>query len=398
MVRYIRRHAQAIGAIFFLTLVCAGSTYLYVRSGPIRDARTLTQGVRSFGELSERLQHIATAKGALYAFEILRLATFPPHTDLHLLAHVVGDALYLERGIAGIELCTDEFRNACSHTMVIGAFDEFGEAALAQIAEACSRAPGGAGAYTMCFHGLGHGIFAYYGYSLPETIAICKKTATERHGGREYSECFGGAVMELMGGGGHDRDTWHLSRMKYLSATDPLAPCNTALIPDELKGMCYQYLTPHLFAFAGADLAYPQPVHFKKAFEYCARIPDARAADRSICYEGIGKEFIGLAVRRDIRTLDNPPIEALRLVKQWCEIAPPGEAQKACTQSVVSNLYWGGERGVEPALAFCSLEEGEDRQRCLSYVYEETEKYAAPADTAHVCQLLTQMNAPCGKQ
>lgn len=385
-----------MAAAFALLCILAAAAYLYFKSGPAREAQTLTIGVRSFSELSQRLQNIAVDKGALYAFDVLRLADVPPNTDLHLLGHVVGDELYKQQGIAGIEQCTDEFRNACSHTIVIGAFDEFGEAALSQIADACKRAPGGSGAYTMCFHGLGHGIFAYYGYSLPEVIRVCKKTATEAYGGREYHECFGGAIMELMGGGGHDRDQWLKRRMEYLSADDPLAPCNTALVPKGLKGMCYQYLTPNLFVSAGASLAQPKPIHFARAFEYCARLTDEYAEDRRICYEGIGKEFIGLAVARDIRVLDNPPEESLALIHDWCKLAPPGEGQTACEHSVVANLYWGGERGIGPAVAFCSLyPDGQKRDSCLSVMREETEKYAVSADTEEICKLLIDTDFSC---
>jgi hypothetical protein len=286
---------------------------------------------------------------------VLAQAPLPPGTDLHLLGHTIGDELYKQQGIDGIKACTNDFRNACSHTIVIGAYSEFGEDALPKIQDACRQAPGGSGAYTMCFHGLGHGVFAYYGYAIPETVAACKKTGTEAYHNEEYGQCVGGMIMELVGGGGHDPERWQEMRAKYLSAARPLSPCDTSLIPEEVKTFCYQYITPNLFTAAGADLARPQPAHFRKAFELCDVIPKDNVRDRTACFTGVGKEFPTLAVGQDIRLLASPPERALMTMRDWCALAPHEEAHDHCIRSIVSSLYWGGERGTAPAQSFCSL-------------------------------------------
>ncbi len=170
------------------------------RAASYSEATAIGVGVEDFTQLSDRFQNLAKEKGALYAYEVLRRAVLPPGTYVHLLGHTVGDELYKQKGVSGIADCTQEFRNACSHTIVIGALNEFGsEKALSLIHEACKKAPGGSGAYTMCHHGLGHGVFAYYGYDLTKTDAFCKKTGTAAYHNREYVECMGGAIMELMG-------------------------------------------------------------------------------------------------------------------------------------------------------------------------------------------------------
>src|SRR5690606_38758677 len=125
------------------------------------EAASIAQGARSFEDLAQRFEALAQEKGAAHAFEVLRRAEIPPNTDLHLMGHRVGDILYQQEGIGGIKYCTQDFRNACSHSIVVGALTEFGESALPQIREACLDAPGGPGAYTMCYHGLGHGVFAF---------------------------------------------------------------------------------------------------------------------------------------------------------------------------------------------------------------------------------------------
>jgi hypothetical protein len=187
--------------------------------------------------------------------------------------------------------CTPEFRNACSHSVVIGALDEYGHSSstMQLIDEACRKAPGGSGAYTMCYHGLGHGIFAYFDYSLPETVDLCRTTGTLEYGYRQYVECVGGAVMELMGGGGgHDPASWTRARATYLT-DDPLSPCLDDLIPEEAKDVCLSYLTPRLWELAGISLGLPEPDLFGRAFSFCERIPGTKGELRDSCFGGFGK-------------------------------------------------------------------------------------------------------------
>ena len=362
-----------------LAVLCVGIlAFILVsyNSAPYREANTIASGAETFSQLSDRFQSLAQEKSALYAYEVLRRATLPPGTDVHLLAHTVGDELYKQKGVSGIADCTQEFRNACSHTIVIGALNEFGsEKALGLIRDACEKAPGGSGAYTMCHHGLGHGVFAYYGYDFTKTDAFCKKTGTAGYRNREYIECMGGAVMELMGGGGHDKIAWLGSREKYLDPKDPLAPCSTHVIPGEAKGMCYMYLTPHLFEASGGNLANPKPRDFAAAFRFCDRISKSTYDLREACFSGIGKEFPVLALSRDIRSVEVADDNALRQMRDWCALAPHDEAYENCTRSIVSSLYWGGENNPRTVITFCEFAEGTDRDRCFGGIFEEAQRY-----------------------
>lgn len=203
-IHFLRNRSALIG-VAVLTAVLAIGLLLTLDRQAYKEAGEIGKNVESFNALEKRFQNLAKEKGAKYAFEVLRRAELPPQTDLHLLGHYVGDELYKQEGVDGIRLCTQDFRNACSHSIVIGTLSEFGEGALPRIRDACKEAPGGSGAYTMCFHGLGHGVLAGYGYELEKTVAFCKKTGTEEYNYREYIECFGGAIMELMGGVGTTR-------------------------------------------------------------------------------------------------------------------------------------------------------------------------------------------------
>ena len=348
------------------------------KPAPYTEAGSITSGVKGFVQLSEKFQFLAQEKSAVYAYEVLRRAVLPPGTDVHLLAHTVGDELYKQKGVSGIADCTQEFRNACSHTIVIGALNEFGsEKALSLIHDACQKAPGGSGAYTMCHHGLGHGVFAFYGYDFSKTVAFCKKTGTAAYRNREYVECVGGALMELMGGGGHDKVAWLASREKYLDPKDPLAPCSTHVIPGEAKGMCYMYLTPHLFEASGGNLANPRPRDFATAFTFCDRISKSTSGLREACFSGIGKEFPVLALSRDIRSLDMADDKALGQMREWCALAPHEEAYRDCARSIVSSLYWGGESDPHTVIRFCDLAGGDDRSHCFAGIFEEAKQYSS---------------------
>ncbi len=385
-----RRKVFVIAGISIaIILASIFSLVLVDKTGGYEEVGVIGKGVQSFQELSDRFKVLANDKGGAYAYGVLRLAELPPNTDLHLLGHTIGEELYKQNGPDGIADCTPEFRNACSHAIVIGTLNEYGGTkALSLIEDACSRAPGGSGAYTMCYHGLGHGVFAYFGYDLKKTTDFCKKTGTVARNNREYQECVGGSIMELMGGGGHDHELWLEARDKYYDSKDPLAPCSSSVIPEDAKGMCYVYISPHLFEVAGADLALPQPPQFSKAFEYCDGISKKSPQLRQACFGGIGKEFPVLAMMRDIRNVADATDEQISLMHTWCALAPHQEAHDACAQSILASLFWGGENNPKAAVRFCSLADIEERQACFHALFLEAGQYVSleSVEGASLCE------------
>lgn len=375
------RQAFLLGVKYGSGLVAAAFLILlgtYVALGaPVAygEGQTIGSGVTSFEQLSKRFTDLARAKGGAYAFEVLKKADLPPDTDLHLLGHAVGDVLYEQKGVGGIAYCTQDFRNACSHSIVINAFLEYGgEGALPYIHEACLHAPGGSGAYTMCYHGLGHGVFAYYQYSLPEAIAMCKKTGTAEHHDQEYVECVGGVIMELMGGGGHDTKDWELAQTKYLKPDDPLAPCDQGVVPAEVQTICLTYLTPHIWQAAGIELSAPDPMLFAKAFSYCDALKEPELRDA--CFGGFGKEFVPLAGARDIRNVDKLSDFSYSLAGSWCGFASDQEGTYACLHQAVASIFWGGENDPDGAIRFCSdVGDSAGRRSCFESLSMEVNRY-----------------------
>ena len=378
-----------MGALLIVALAVAGRPSLWSAS----EVDSIGRGNPSFQELSDRFTKLAQQKGAVYAFGVLKKAAVPPGIDMHLLGHVVGDILYKQEGINGVKECTQDFRNACSHSIVIGVLNEFatGDATIAKIRAACKLAPGGSGAYTMCFHGLGHGVFAYFGYDLPKAVAFCKRLGTAAYGNEEYTQCVGGMIMELVDGGGHDHDAWVSANETYLDPRDPLAPCDRSLIPYDAKSFCYMYLTPHLFAAAGADLAHPDPVTFPKAFSYCSAIADTRLRDA--CSGSFGKEFIPLAAARDIRSIDQMSDTEYLEAIEWCSMAPKTEGQNSCVAQALASVFWGGENDPNASFRFCSLVSDSSAQTtCYTNLGENIASYTSGSARSTLCAQLPTRN------
>jgi hypothetical protein len=303
----------------------------------------------SFNELSEFFGDVSREKGAVYGFELLRRAPLPPNIDVHLLGHIIGDILYEQKGPEAITLCTPEFRNACSHTIVVGTLLENGPSSLSKIADICRQAPGGSGAYGMCFHGLGHGVLAYNEYDISKAVAMCATLKDRR--GPEYVECVGGMIMEMIAGV-HDREAWQAQTKTFYKDSDPLYPCSGSVIPEDVKNMCYTYLTPHFFEVAGADLGMPQPEHFKKAFTYCEPL---KGENRRSCFGGFGKEFVVLAQNRDIRAVGMMGERELGKILEWCDLAKPKDGKDNCVIHGLRSLFWGGENDPTASVKYCAL-------------------------------------------
>lgn len=309
-----------------------------------------------FNELKEYFENLANKKGAVYAYDVLKVSPLPPNIDLHLLGHVIGDILYQQQGVNGMKYCTQDFRNACSHTVAVGLFLDEGDAALAKIAKACEKAPGGKGAYTMCYHGLGHGVLAYTNYNLVDAVALCKKAGTPERNNREYAECVGGIIMEQISGGDHDKQTWEKQRQINLKTENPLYPCNSRIIEGkQAKAYCYLYLTPHIFNSSGLVVSgRPGEETIARAFTVCNKIEQNDGYSRESCYGGFGKEFAVLAKDRDIRKMDQLSGQEIAQIYSWCGLADNIKGQQYCIKYAMNSIYWGGENSRNGAVAFCN--------------------------------------------
>lgn len=374
--------ALFIGLLFSYLVATGGITFNFLKGDTqtelseaafAKDIEALQNVEPGFAEIREFFVTLADEKGGVYAFEVLKRAPLPPNIDLHLLGHAVGDELYKQEGLDGMQHCTHELRNACSHSIVIGALLAEGLSVFDRVNEVCKKAPGGLGAYTMCFHGFGHGVLAYTEYEVPDAVELCKRVGTEEYHQEEYHQCIGGIVME-MHQGVHDPQLWEEKKEKYLSADDPLRLCQEAYMPEGAKVLCYSYITPYIFDAAGAVNGNPSPDIYPEAFAYCDEIEDD--LHRKTCYAGFGKEFIVLAQDRDIREIEDMPDENMERAASWCLLAQRQEAQEACLVEILNSLYWGGENDADVSIRYCSLLDSDaTKEACFEHLFEITSYY-----------------------
>ena len=354
------------------------------------DLQALKSVEENFASIRAFFVDLAKEKGGAYSFEILKRAILPPNMDLHLLGHAVGDELYKQENLEGMQYCTHDFRNACSHSIVVGALLADGLAVFDKVNEVCKKAPGGPGAYTMCFHGFGHGVLAYTEYEVPDAVELCKKVGTAQFFNEEAHQCMGGIVME-MHQGIHDPEIWAQKRDKYLTPGDPLRLCRE-YVPDEAKVLCYSYITPYIFDAAGAVNGNPVPEIYPKSFTFCDAVEND--THREACYAGLGKEFIVLAQDRDIRRMEDTPDDKLQLASSWCMLAHKEEAKVACLIEILDSLYWGGENDPEVSIRYCSLLEDGVEQKCFDHLFEITTYYRPdPGERKAICEAVPEVYA-----
>lgn len=138
--------------------------------------------------------------------------------------------------------------------------------------------------------------------------------------------------------------------------------------------MCYTYITPNLFVQAGADLGNPSPSVFPKAFSYCKGVQDSEQNLRT-CYGGLGKEFVVLANRRDIRNIDKMNDSQLKTVYKWCNMAGVQNGVEACVLSALQSLFWGGENDPDASIRFCNLVGDEYKGACFNSLISTAHLY-----------------------
>lgn len=333
---------------------------------------------KTFPEMAEYFQNLAREKGGVHAFDVMVASTLPPNIDTHLLGHVVGDMLYEQEGIDGMSMCTHDFRNACSHSIVIGALLEHGISVFDEINEVCANAPGDSGlSYNMCFHGFGHGVLSYTDYDLEAAVELCERTGTPEHHYYEFNECVGGVIMEIHDGI-HDRQAWERNALQFIDYEEPANLCEHDFIPNSVKDICYVYLTPFIFDLYAAG-EFPTDKHITQSFEYCGTIEDQ--SHRRSCYGGIGKELPGLSQGRDVSMIQNMTQSELKAVHDRCALAFDREGYEVCNQYVLSSLYWGGESHFSFPASYCELvPDGDSRAECFTSLHRAVGYYLNPED------------------
>jgi hypothetical protein len=360
-----------------------------VLAADVEKVQTLVAKQASYNEFDTLFRDIASSESGVYAYAVLKHSMLPVGIDAHALGHGIGEIMYPQEGIAGMSLCTHDFGNACSHTMVIGALMEHGTGALPDIQTACHDAPGGAASYVECFHGLGHGMLAFNGYSIERSVDMCEKVGSAQFDHRDSLECFGGALMELMSGGGHDQDIWAAKRAYYLQSDNPFGLCQQDYLSLEYQAMCYKYLTPFAYESFGTNAANPSEEAILGVFRECAKLPTDQTTLRRACFGGQGKEFVETALGRHHTGSITPTSKQLEKMQYWCSLSEFDDGYRYCAESVIASLYSGGEHSYLAPLQYCSMLPAIDRSMCYARITTEVSHAVTDAQSRqHYCSLL----------
>ncbi len=315
----------------------------------------------SFPELSLYLGNVADTRGAVVALNVLIYGVLPSSIDTHLMGHFVARKLYKEQGIEGLTHCTSDLGYACAHALVVESLFERGVDVFSDINNICANVQGDGG-YMMCFHGFGHGVLAYTEFKLKEAIELCEFVGTEAYDNQEIDECLGGVIMEMRDGM-HDPTLWEQNGKKYLDATDPLALCSSAYLPEKYRYMCYIYITPFIFDSIGAaDL--PTLEEYEKAIATCDTIQEPEF--RNACFGGFGKEFVSFRYGRDVRQIANATYDDLEYMKDACYFAKVADGIQSCITNTIYSLYRTGQYHYSIAGNFCTHVEEEQKQGCIN--------------------------------
>lgn len=159
--------------------------------------RTQNDDVASFRTLDteaaeKEIHNIATEKGALYAWDFLKVAyaeekgTERVQGDPHALSHIAGKDIYAQLGSQGITVCGDLFTYGCLHGLLEEFLTRKGKSASAEIETTCANSPSPGD----CMHGVGHGFHEMEGYNLAKALHAC--TASFKS---DPDYCWEGAFM-----------------------------------------------------------------------------------------------------------------------------------------------------------------------------------------------------------
>ena len=194
-------------------------------------------GVDSVALLADlySLELFVSLYGPDAAVHALREATELTGIRCHDMAHHVGRVSYQLFGAAAFVITPHECDSGAIHGVLEALFAERGTALLeADIRAVCS----GMNRYRAddCYHGVGHGIMAWSGYELHESLGICDVLEE-----RDREPCYAGVFMEN-GVAGITGMADH--RSEFVSSSDPHYPCN--VVDERYVRACYDWQPSNL--------------------------------------------------------------------------------------------------------------------------------------------------------
>jgi hypothetical protein len=222
----------------------------------------------------------------------------------HTLAHAFGGALYEELGPAGFNYCKSDFSGGCYHEVIGRSMAEFGASETETFAKLCEEDATTTGTGHIdsieCFHALGHGILASYGYALPDlkkSLSLCDSITVSSASKASDLNCRIGAFMEynireILSGdtGSHFNPRPYSDDIKFKLCSEV----------DPTYGETCMFQLPYWWSVA-SNIKDPG-ARFQQFGEYCRSVDDNTLRER--CFEGIGYDAPWLANFNETATID----------------------------------------------------------------------------------------------
>ncbi len=281
-------------------------------------------------------------------FSSVLVKNVPDAQVQHFISHLFGNALYKQEGMSAIGVCDDQFTWGCFHEFVGQAFAEHGISAALTLNERCAD-QGVGDNFIICQHGIGHGLAAYFGYTVGDLV----KALDECHK-LPYvpvlEGCYTGACMEY-----NERSMLGVdARVRpQTNREDFYSPCNQ--IPDTYQPACYfrqaRWWVPAVFTYRNTVQIYP------RMGELChgAGKPEWTRT----CIEGVGAAASGPA-------FEDPTVAA-----ELCgAVSTLLSEQLLCQSFAAYGIYISGE--TARALESCSNLTGDSKIYCDQYASGKT--------------------------
>lgn len=345
-----------IGILVFIVILAVIFSRTY-QSISLADRVALESAV-SHPDMVAKVRILAKKKGARAVYDLLRKIHVPNVVNKHSLGHVVGDILYQQERLGGLTACVLEYRNACVHAVVAQALIAGGDRVISDLASVCRRQEVTPIDMPSCFHGIGHGLMAYTGYSMATSLDFCQQFNPGSQDALEFRECLGGVFMEFVIDDSHDRTMQTRAQEKYLALTDTLYPCANSMSTLEEKKACYHYLPPFLIMKASGTVGSLRfdPQILSLALGFCNTVADE--SDRKSCFGGFGTQFLLSGVNEDMKIISNVEEERFRRVIEQCRLAPTVFGSRACIGGAVESILWGAGKvapAEDAAVGMCQL-------------------------------------------
>lgn len=251
-------------ALIVGALACAGVWYAY--------AQRASNAAWSYAKEKEDVESLFSGKNPREAFAAFKkMNERASQATQHINAHVFGEVLYEKEGVGALTACGSDFGFGCFHSFIGQAIAEGGTAIVPRLDAACvAIGPMALG----CFHGLGHGLLAYFGYEskgLAKSLDTCA-TLSWHH---RYGGCVDGVFME------YNLRTMLAQDGRIRPFTDEkhMEPC--ASLKAAFQPACYFSLPEWWRESLAGDTDAPA-----KMGAYCGSLSEGE--NRAACFRGIG--------------------------------------------------------------------------------------------------------------